>query len=60
MKKFKKILLPVIAVALLQAQFSSVFAASNIENIVYKTSGSNVTASVEIEPMSAVILQKDF
>ena len=48
MNKFKKILLPVIAVALLQAQFSSVFAASDIEKIVYKTNGNKVTASVEV------------
>ncbi len=48
MIKFKKILSLAVTAALLQAQFSSVFAASNIENIVYKTSGSNVTASVEV------------
>ena len=48
MNKFKKLLLLAITVALVKMPFSSVYAASGIENIIYKTSGSKVTASVEV------------
>ena len=46
--KLKKLLLLAITVALVKIPFSSVFAAQDIENIVYKTNGNKVTASVEV------------
>lgn len=48
MIKLRKILLLAVTVALVNSSLSAVYAAQDIENIVYKTSGGKVTASVKV------------